>query len=222
MKFKGFHDWNVTPKEAIKIQNEYANNVETEGSLEKITKVAGVDAAFDGDLGLGAVVILSYPELKLIEQVVVEVPVRLPYIPGLLSFREMPIVLEAFEKIQHEPDVIFVDGQGMLHPRRFGIACHLGLVLSHPTIGCAKSLLCGRYRKPGSQKGNYTFVKHKEENIGVALRTRTNTKEIFVSLGHKISIKKSIELTLSVSPKFRIPEPTRQADRLAAEYKRNQ
>ena len=205
----------------MQIQREYAERVETEGFPREVTKIAGVDAAFKGNIGLGAIVILSYPELKLLDKAVVEVPVRLPYIPGLLSFREIPILLNAFEKIHHEPDVIFVDGQGVLHPRRFGIACHLGLILNRPTIGCAKSLLCGSYLKPGPDKGDYTFVEYKGNRLGVALRTRAHTKEIFVSVGHKITLEIAIRLTMCVSPKFRVPEPTRQADRIAAGYKKN-
>ena len=221
MRFNNFHEWDVTPSQAIQIQKEYAGKVERDGTLRDVTAIAGVDIAFEGTTGFGAVVILTYPELQVLDQAVVEAPVPIPYIPGLLSFREIPIVLRAFEKIREMPDVIFVDGQGTLHPRRFGIACHLGLTLDVPTVGCAKSLLCGSYPEPGPEKGDYSFVEHKNDRIGVALRTRTRTKEIFVSVGHKISIENAIELTLSISPKYRIPEPTRHADRLAGEYKRN-
>ena len=138
----------------------------------------------------------------------------------MLSFREVPVPLPALRRLTHEPDVIFADGQGRLHPRRFGIACHLGLLLDRPAIGCGKSLLCGDYVVPGSAKGKTSAIRHRGETIERAVRTRDNVSEMFNSTGHKISLKRAVELVLAVTGKYRIPEPTRQADIAAAKQKR--
>ncbi len=220
MTVRDLHPWDVTPKEAYAIQKKLAAQVSTRSSARRIRTVAGVDLAFAGNTAFGVVVVLSFPDLQILEIAEAVVPVHLPYIPGLLSFREVPVLLPAFRRLTHEPDVIFADGQGRLHPRRFGIACHLGLLLDRPAIGCGKSLLCGDYEVPGSAKGETTAIRHRGETIGRAVRTRDNVSEMFISIGHKVSLKRAVNLVLAVTGKYRIPEPTRQADIAAAKQKR--
>ncbi len=209
------HDWNITPAAARRLQTELATRVSQLWQERKITTVAGIDTAFAGDVGCAAITILSYPDLAIIEQATAKAPVPMPYIPGLLSFREVPIIVKALAKLQHEPDVILVDGQGRLHPRRFGIACHVGVILDLPTIGCAKSLLCGAYKPPDLEKGSCSPVHHRGECIGAAVRSRVKVKEILVSVGHRMSLDAAVRLTLSVTTRYRLPEPIRHADRLS-------
>ena len=158
-----------------------------------------------------AVVLLSYPDFTILEEAAAECMVDFPYIPGLLSFREMPALLEAWRKVEYRPDLIFCDGSGTIHPRRFGLACHLGLWLNIPTIGCAKNLLCGEYDEPGAQKGDWEIVCLEGEPVGAALRTRTGTKPMFISPGNLISLEQAVNYTLKASPKYRIPQPIRAA-----------
>jgi deoxyribonuclease V len=164
-----------------------------------------------------AVVLLSYPSLKIIEQHIYEEPVRMPYVPGLLSFREAPCVLGAFSQLRQRPDLVMVDGVGIAHPRRIGIASHLGLWLDLPTIGCAKSILTGHYNKAalGEEAGSWVPLLYNKEVIGAAVRTRTRVNPMFISLGHRISLETSIHYVLACSKGYRLPEPTRQADKLS-------
>lgn len=212
----------LTPAAAIHLQERYRHRVVRSWHPADIRIVAGVDTAFAGDVAHSAVVLLDSTTLQVIDSAVAQAPARMPYIPGLLSFRELPTILAAFGRLTKSPDLIFVDGQGILHPRRFGIASHLGVELDLPTIGCAKSLLCGSYDPPSTAKGCYTSVHHNRELIGVALRSRARTREIFISVGHKISLEKAVELTLAMTPKYRLPEPIRIADRMAGEAKRSE
>ena len=162
-------------------------------------------------MATGAIVVLNYPELRLVETKVVSSKVDFPYVPGLLSFREAPLTLAACERLTLTPDLILVDGQGIAHPRRMGLASHLGLFLDTPTIGCAKSLLCGSYKQPGDEPGSYSEVVDGGETIGVALRTKLGTKPIYVSIGHKVDLETAIYWVLQCCRGYRLPEPCRLA-----------
>nr|BBH94649.1 endonuclease V [Thermogemmatispora argillosa] len=214
------HQWNLQPEQAIALQKELASRVIREDRLpSKVQHIAGVDLAINENNGLAraAVVLLAYPSLQLEEQHVYEEPVRMEYIPGLLSFRELPCVLGALNLLQQEPDLIMVDGQGIAHPRRLGIASHLGLWLDLPTIGCAKSVLRGHYNEQelGEAVGSWVPLRDQGEVIGAALRTREHTKPMIISIGHRVSLDTSIRYVLSCCRGYRLPEPTRLADRLS-------
>lgn len=186
--------------------------------------IAGADAAFDerSNSIFACVVLLAFPSLEILEQVVHRDTIRFPYVPGLLSFREAPPLLEAFAKLTRTPDVVVIDGHGLAHPRAFGVACHVGVLLDRPTIGCAKSVLTGTYAMPDSPRGSIAHLRNREHRIiGSAVRTREHVRPVFVSIGHKITLRRAIQLVLSCGTGVRIPEPTRIADRLAAEAKRN-
>jgi deoxyribonuclease V len=215
------HRWDLDPAEARALQLQLAQQVVREDRLGTIRAVAGVDLGFpktpDGSvLGRAAVVVLRVPDLDLVEERVVERPVTFPYIPGLLSFREAPVGLAAIGSLETRPDLLLVDGQGLAHPRRCGIACHLGLLLDLPTIGCAKSILVGHAEEPGPDPGDWTPLVHRGETIGAALRTRPKTKPIYVSTGHRVSLASAIELVSQCGRGYRLPEPTRLADRIAS------
>lgn len=212
MKIQEIHKWNVTPQEAIQIQNKLRKLVITKNVVHTVQRIAGVDISVKDEIARAAVVILSFPNLEPLEQKIITKPIEFGYIPGLLSFRESPSIIQAFEEISLEPDIVFIDGQGIAHPRRFGIASHIGLLLNKPTIGCAKSLLCGKYEEPNEKAGSYTYIKDKDEVIGAALRTKDKTNVVYVSIGHKIDLAQAIEYTLKCSKGYRIPEPTRLAD----------
>jgi deoxyribonuclease V len=175
--------------------------------------VAGVDVSYEkhGNQFFAAVVVLSWPGLELIESASATTRVDFPYIPGLLSFRELPALLQAFAKLQAVPDLIMVDGQGIAHPRRFGIASHLGLWLDLPTIGCGKSRLCGEHDEPGLIKGDQVPLIHQEEQIGTVLTTRSGVKPVYVSPGYKVDFTRAADMTLAAAVRYRLPEPTRQA-----------
>lgn len=215
MQFQQLHPWNVTPKEARQLQNELRTRVLKTDQLQDIKTVAGVDIGLKHDKALAAVVVLNLSDLQIIDGVVAESRITFPYVPGLLSFREIPPLLLAFAHLQTIPDIVIVDGQGLAHPRRFGLASHLGLILDLPTIGCAKSRLCGEYTQPNEQKGAYTHIVDNNEVIGVALRTRTNVSVVYVSIGHKISLRSARKLTLTCCPTYRLPETTRYAHKAA-------
>jgi deoxyribonuclease V len=209
-------DWNISPSEAISLQKKLAEKVICTDEFEKpVRKIAGVDLGYKQDKGHAVVVVLSFPELEILEISEATLPVRFPYIPGLLSFRETPVVIEALKKLRHEPDLIFCDGQGIAHPRRFGIACHVGLLTQKPAIGVAKSILVGNFENLGTRRGEFAHLVYKNEVVGVALRTRDNVKPVYVSVGHKISLETAIQFTLRCSKNKRLPEPIRLADKLA-------
>ena len=204
------------PEEARRLQNELRTQVVGTDRFGTINTVAGVDIGLKKDIALASVVVLNFPELRIVDSVVTESPVRFPYIPGLLSFREIPPLLTAFDQLQTEPDLVIVDGQGIAHPRRFGLASHLGLILDKPTIGCAKSRLWGRYEEPESEQGSYTYLMDKEEVIGAAVRTRRNVRVVYVSIGHRISLDSARTWTLACCRGYRLPETTRYAHNAAS------
>ena len=183
-----------------------------------VRRVAGVDVGFEdgGRITRAAVAVLDGDSLRLVEHRIVRVPTRFPYVPGLLSFRELPAVLEAMAELSACPDLLLCDGQGLAHPRRFGIACHLGLLLDLPAIGVAKSRLVGAYCEPGQDRGEWSPLRDGDEVIGAVLRTRARVKPVFVSVGHRIGLETAIAWTLRLAPRYRLPEPIRWADGLAS------
>jgi len=207
------HSWQVSVAQAVEIQRQLANRVLTGGQLATPRFIAGVDisAADAQGVATGAAVVLEYPSLKLVEVGVAQGRFDFPYVPGLLSFRESPITLAACEKLTVVPDLILVDGQGIAHPRRLGLACHLGLFLDKPTIGCAKSRLCGGHDEVGAEVGNYAELKDSGEIIGAALRTKTGVNLLYVSIGHKIDLKTAIHWVMNCCRGYRLPEPARLA-----------
>ncbi|MCY4402497.1 MAG: deoxyribonuclease V [Candidatus Poribacteria bacterium] len=216
MQYQNLHSWHVTTKEARQLQDKLRNKLIQKDQFTEIRTIAGVDVGHRNDIALASVVVLNYPDLQIVDGVVAESRVNFPYIPGYLSFREIPPLLVAFARLQTEPDLIIVDGQGIAHPRRFGLACHLGLILDVPTIGCAKSRLCGEYIEPDIEKGSFSHILDKDEIIGVALRTRTNVNVVYVSIGHRISLDSARIITMSCCPKYRLPETTRYAHKAAS------
>ena len=216
MNYRALHSWDVIPEEARQLQNELRTQVIQTDQFGTINTVAGVDIGLKKDIAIASVVVLSFPELQVVDSVVTQSPVRFPYIPGLLSFREIPPLLTAFDQLQTIPDLVIVDGQGIAHPRRFGLASHLGLILDKPTIGCAKSRLWGRYEEPDAEQGAYTYLIDKEEVIGAAVRTRTNVRVVYVSIGHQISLDSARTWTLACCQGYRLPETTRYAHNAAS------
>lgn len=236
------HAWRVRPQRAREIQEELRRYWIGEDRLPEIRTVAGLDAAFvltgsqalrargsrwsrmrEANRAIGAVVVYEFPSMREIERAWASVPLRFPYVPGLLSFREIPVLLAALRKLQRLPDVLFCDGQGIAHPRRFGLACHLGVLLDRPAIGCAKSLLIGTHRRLGAKAGEWAPLRDEAnggEVVGAALRTRDGTKPVYVSQGHRVSLETAVRLTLQVCDGYRIPKPTREADRYVSEVKR--
>ncbi len=223
-EYKILHSWDVNPDEAIKIQNELRGLVKVEDLKKEINYIAGADISFDkgSNVVYAGIVVLKFPELEEIEHSLVITEVSFPYIPGLLSFRESPALIKAWEKIEVVPDVVVIDGQGIAHPRRFGIASHFGVLIDRPTIGCAKSLLIGKYDEPAEKTGSYSYLYDSGEIVGVALRTRDNVQPVFVSIGHKITLEESIKIILQTVKGFRIPEPTRHAHNLVNALRRGE
>jgi deoxyribonuclease V len=236
------HRWDVTPAEARKIQEQLRNRWTGEDAIGAIRTVAGLDASFvltgsqalkkltshwnrlrEANRAIGCVVVYRFPEMEEVECAYAILTLDFPYVPGLLSFREIPVLLAALRKLRAMPDLLFCDGQGYAHPRRMGLASHLGVVLDLPTIGCAKSLLIGSHKALPEKAGSWTPLidpKADGERIGAVLRTRTGVKPIYVSQGHRISLETSIRMTLAVTDGYRIPRPTRDADHFAGEIKR--
>ncbi|HHS96451.1 MAG TPA: deoxyribonuclease V [Chloroflexi bacterium] len=212
------HPWELSPAEARALQEELAGRVERSDRLPAVQRVAGVDVGFEegGRVTRAAVALLSFPGLELLESAIARLPTRFPYVPGLLSFREIPAVLEAMDRLRTLPDLVLCDGQGIAHPRRFGIACHLGVITGLPTIGVAKSRLVGRHREPGPEKGDWTPLTDGEEVIGAVLRTRRRVKPLYISTGHRVSLQSAIHYTLACTTRYRLPETTRHAHRLAS------
>lgn len=228
MKIKNLHSWNLSPQEAIAIQRDLQKEIILKKKFGRIETIAGADMAIDDNrkLGFAGVIVYSFPDLIEIERQDAVVPIRLPYIPGLLAFREGPVLLEAFKKLRTAPDIVMFDGQGIAHPRGLGIASHMGLFLDKPTIGCAKSRLIGEYKEPGNNVGDWSPLFYSSSEpldkargesrsariIGAVLRTRKNVKPIFVSPGHMIDLASSIQIVLQCLDRTRIPKPTREAD----------
>ncbi len=218
MKISQRHAWPLTVAEAIAIQQQLRSEVITTDRLEPVQYVAGVDMGFEasGTISRAAVAVLSFPDLQLQESAIARRPTSFPYIPGFLSFREIPAVLDALEKVSIIPNLILCDGQGIAHPRRFGIACHLGVIIDIPTIGVAKSLLIGKHQEVPEQRARWQPLVDRGETIGAVLRTRPKTKPLYVSTGHRVSLPTAIEYVLRCTPKYRLPETTRIADKLAS------
>ncbi|MBA7510440.1 Endonuclease V [subsurface metagenome] len=219
MKVKNLHSWQVSPEKAREIQEKLRNKVVLKSSFKSISEIgfiAGCDVGYDEKKGraYGSVVLLTFPELKLVEKKgAMEASERIfPYLPGLLTFREGSVLIAALRKLERSPDIIIFDGQGIAHPVRFGLATHMGLLLGLPTIGCAKSILYGRYEEPVNLKGAYTFLKDEEgELIGAVLRTKKNVKPIFVSQGYRIDLDQALDIILTCCRREKIPEPLRLA-----------
>ncbi len=211
------HDWNLTIAESRELQNRLALEVRRKGSVVEPRFIAGVDVSLRKSRGMGtaAVVVLEYPSLEMVELKTIQGEINFPYVPGLLSFREAPLILKACEQLIHIPNLIIVDGQGIAHPRRLGIAAHLGLFFDIPTIGCAKSRLCGEHETPDIQPGSYAELIDNNETIGVALRTKFKTSPVYISIGNKLSLEESIFWTMRCCRGYRLPEPIRFAHQVA-------
>ena len=216
--FSQLHPWNVTPAEAMAIQQQLRQQVLRCDELPELHTVAGVDVGFEGQgqVTRAAVVVLRFPDLQLLHSSIFRCPTTFPYVPGLLSFRESPAVLQALENLAELPDLLMVDGQGIAHPRRLGLASHLGLLTGLPSIGVAKSLLVGRHAPLGPLRGEWQPLEDGSEIIGAALRTRMGVKPLYISTGHRVSLETAIRLVLECGGKVRLPEPTRLAHRLAS------
>jgi|SRR5690348_3635777 len=238
MRFRQFHGWTVTPGEARDIQLELRKKWEGKDRFPRIRTVAGLDAAFvltgsqalkvsrwerlrEANRAIGGVVVFRYPEMEKVELAYAVEPLRFPYVPGLLSFREVPVLLAALAKLKKMPDLLFCDGQGYAHPRRFGLACHVGVWAGKPSIGCAKSVLIGEHGPLPEKAGSWTELRDDDEVIGAAVRTRNGVRPVYVSQGYRVSLKTAIQMTLAVCDGLRIPKPTREADQLVAEVKRS-
>lgn len=219
MKIIKVHSWDVTPEQAKAIQHKLRDKIKTFDDFDSIKTVGGVDVGFvkEKNLSCAALVIFSYPDMRILDIITCSEPINFLYIPTLLAFREVPVVLSCFEKLENSPDMLILDGQGYAHPRRMGLACHVGVLLNIPTIGCAKSRLTGEFNMPDEKKGSYSYLYDKGEIIGAVLRTKDDTYPVFVSIGHKVSLDTSIKLVLEMAV-TRIPEPTKIADREVKKY----
>ncbi len=214
--------WDLTPREAMRVQESLRGRVETQDRFGSIRYVAGADLALDPEtnLAFAGVIVYRFPELTEVERRRTRRVLRFPYVPGLLSFREIPVLLGAFDRLRVSPDVILVDGHGLAHPRRFGIACHLGLILDIPTIGCAKSILVGKAPEPGAKSRCTSPLVDKGERVGMALRTRDNVKPIYVTVGHRVALESALKVVMQCLDGFRIPKPTREADHYVRDLRR--
>jgi deoxyribonuclease V len=212
------HRWDLTPSDAIALQKRIAERVVRTDECGDVQCVAGVDVGFEanGAIARAAVALLEFPSLALLDWAVAREPTRFPYVPGLLSFREIPVVRAALRKLRRRPDLLLVDGQGLAHPRRLGIASHLGLVTGLPAIGVAKSLLVGEHQPPARRRGAWKPLVHRGEVVGAALRTRTGVSPVFVSIGHRVSLETAVRFVLACGAGYRLPETTRWAHRLAS------
>lgn len=218
MRVRALHEWDVSAARAREIQSSLAREVVTENEVVNPRLIAGVDISPPDAQGVarGAVVVLGYPEFSVVEVRIAEAALTLPYIPGLLSFRESPLILAASERLTNSPDLLLVDGQGIAHPRRLGLATHLGLFLDLPTVGCAKSILCGRHEPVGEEPGSQAELLDNGELIGAALRTKSRVRPIYVSVGHKIDLASALQWVMNCCRGYRLPEPTRLAHLAAA------
>ena len=218
---KNLHKWNLSYARAREVQTSLAGKVQFTPLRKRPKVVAGIDCAFskDGRKILAAVVVLRLPDFELVETVSAVRKVTFPYIPGLLSFREAPVCIAAVGKLRSRPDVFIIDGQGIAHPRRLGLAAHLGLFFDSPTVGCAKSRLTGDYDEPPPEKGAYTLLTSQSETIGAVVRTRTNVKPVFVSVGNKCILEDAVQIVLACAVKYRLPEPTRLAHQTVSKLK---
>lgn len=216
MKIALLHDWDVSPAEAMRLQESLRQRIVMENLVGGVQTIAGVDVGIKGDKAKAAVVVLRYPDLSLLEAALAEQPVTFPYIPGLLAFREAPAILAACEKLQVEPDLFIFDGQGLAHPRRLGIASHVGLILDKPSIGCAKSRLWGTHAEPPAAAGSWVPLYDGQEIIGAVVRTKDGFSPLYVSIGHKVDLETAVAYVLATCRGHRLPEPCRQAHEAAS------
>ena len=244
MDYKKLHDWNLNRTEAVELQKRLREQVRVEPLKHEAQLVAGCDISFNkfSEIVYAGIVVLRLPDLEIVDRATAITQITFPYIPGLLSFRETPALLEAWEKLNTSPDVVMLDGQGLAHPRRFGIACHFGLITERPTVGCAKTVLVGQYDEPGERAGSYSLMTHKGETIGAAVRTKDHVAPVYISVGNLIDLSGAINLALQCvkgyashaeseslfeskpasKSRYRIPEPTRQAHLLVNELRRSE
>jgi len=223
-QYERLHEWKMTPREAVLLQKELRERVRLAPLTRPVETIAGADISFNkfSETIYAGIVVLRLPSLEVVEEVCIVSETRFPYVPGLLSFRESPAVLEAWAKLRTEPDAVMFDGQGIAHPRRVGIASHVGLIINRPTLGCAKSLLVGKYAEPARERGAWTPLLDKGEVVGAVVRTKTNVQPIFVSPGHLIDLAGAIDLTLQSDGGYRQPEPTRRAHHLVNALRRGE
>ncbi len=212
------HAWDVTPAQAIAIQQRLRRHVLIENCLGSVRRIAGVDVGFKHHFTItrAAIAVFDFTTLQLIDSAIAECPTTFPYVPGLLSFREIPAVLEALQQLRQEPDLLLCDGQGIAHPRRIGIASHLGVLTGLPTVGVGKTRLVGSHAPVAEERGACADLLHKGEQVGVVVRTRTGVKPVYVSPGHKVNIVTARDYVLACSPRYRLPEPIHHAHRLAS------
>ncbi len=220
MRLHPRHPWTVTPEEAVAIQKRLRGELVLDAPLDPaaVRLVAGVDVSVKEDQSHAAVVVATFPGFEPVETVLARARTPFPYVPGLLSFREGPVLEEAFARLTSKPDLFLVDGMGTAHPRRMGIACHMGLWLERPTIGCGKTLLVGRFGDLAPEKGAEAPLVHRGETIGAAVRTRAGTNPMFISPGHRCDMASAVAVVMACSPKWRIPEPIRLAHKAAGQF----
>ncbi len=218
LRLRHEHRWDITPKEAVALQRRLCALVERADRLGPVVRVAGVDVGFEANntITRAAVVVLRFPELTLEHHAIARLPTTFPYVPGLLSFREIPAVLAALAQLPQLPDLLLCDGQGIAHPRRFGIASHLGVLTDLPTIGVAKSRLVGEHDPLPLEKGSWVPLRDHDEEIGAVLRSRSGVSPLYVSSGHRVSLATAIRYVLACTTRYRLPETTRWAHRLAS------
>jgi deoxyribonuclease V len=217
LKIHHQHPWDLSPKEAVELQRRLCDQVVFRPlDTRRLRTVAGVDASYHAGKARAGIAVLNFPSLEMIDQATAEMLTPFPYIPGLLSFREAPVILQALQQLSSIPDVLLFDGHGYAHPRRFGIACHVGVLLDIPAIGCAKSILIGEHGPLGDTAGSTAQLSDGEEVIGSLVRTRTRIKPVIVSVGHRADLASAIETVLACRSGYRLPEPARMADRLAS------
>ena len=216
---KPIHSWKLKPPQAAALQARLSRRVvrQTRMNLEDIETVAGVDTGYRDNNARAAVVVMRLADLEILEETVATLPVRFPYVPGLLAFREGPVIMEALAGLKTAPDLLMFDGQGIAHPRRFGVASHIGLLLDMPAVGCAKTRLAGDYQPPQRPAGSISLLTDANETIGAVVRTRTGVKPVFVSIGHRMDLNDSIRVVLKSCRAYRLPEPLRRADHLSRE-----
>jgi deoxyribonuclease V len=209
------HPWDVPVRDAVEIQRQLRQYVREEPLGRPVETVAGIDVSIRGDLAQAAIVVLRLPGFAVVDRAIYRCAVPFPYVPGLLSFREVPAILPALEKLTVRPDVLMTDSQGRAHPRRFGLACHLGVLLDLPAVGVAKTLLTGRFQGLGLDRGDRADLVDRGEVVGVVLRTRANTNPVYVSVGHRMTLEEAVTLAMACTSRFKIPEPTRLAHQLS-------
>jgi deoxyribonuclease V len=221
MDIKHLHKWEISPQAAAALQKSLRSEIVFSRFDSPLQTVGGLDCALSRDKKniIACVVVLSAENFEIIESAYSVERLKFPYVPGLLSFRELPVCLSAMEKLQKAPNAVIVDGQGIAHPRRFGLACHLGLFIDIPTIGCAKSRLIGEFDEPASKKGSESPLKDGDEIIGTVLRTRNNARPLFVSVGNRCRLQDAVRIVLACCTKYRLPEPSRLAHQIAAKLK---